>query len=66
MRGPPPAVLSPGAQVLGYTVERQLGQGGFGTVYLAHCEGQRFALKLLHLPRVGERAEREVSILTRL
>ncbi|NNC03684.1 serine/threonine protein kinase [Corallococcus exiguus] len=66
MRGPPPAVLSPGAQVLGYTVERQLGQGGFGTVYLAHCEGQRFALKLLHVPRVGERAEREVSILTRL
>ncbi|WP_404370506.1 serine/threonine protein kinase [Corallococcus coralloides] len=66
MRGPPPAVLSPGAQVLGYTVERQLGQGGFGTVYLAHCEGQRFALKLLHLPRVGERAEREISILTRL
>ncbi|RKH55614.1 serine/threonine protein kinase [Corallococcus aberystwythensis] len=66
MRGPPPAVLSAGAQVLGYTVERQLGQGGFGTVYLAHCEGQRFALKLLHLPRVGERAEREISILTRL
>ncbi|WP_368667385.1 serine/threonine-protein kinase [Corallococcus sp. AB030] len=66
MRGPPPAVLSPGVQVLGYTVERQLGQGGFGTVYLARCEGQRCALKLLHLPRVGERAEREVSILTRL
>ncbi|RKG48832.1 serine/threonine protein kinase [Corallococcus sp. AB011P] len=66
MRGPPPAVLSPGAQVLGYTVARQLGQGGFGTVYLAHCEGQRFALKLLHVPRVGERAEREVSILARL
>ncbi|RKG59894.1 serine/threonine protein kinase [Corallococcus sp. AB011P] len=66
IQGPPPSVLTPGAQVLGYTVERQLGQGGFGTVYLAHCEGQRFALKLLHLPRVGERAEREVSILTRL
>ncbi|NRD57334.1 serine/threonine-protein kinase [Corallococcus exiguus] len=66
IRGPPPAVLNPGAQLLGYTVEHQLGQGGFGTVYLARCEGQRFALKLLHLPRVGERAEREVSILTRL
>ncbi|WP_306437696.1 serine/threonine-protein kinase [Corallococcus sp. AB049A] len=66
MRGPPPAALSPGARVLGYTVERQLGQGGFGTVYLARCEGQPFALKVLHLPRVGERAEREVSILTRL
>ncbi|WP_375757990.1 serine/threonine-protein kinase [Corallococcus exercitus] len=52
--------------MLGYAVERQLGQGGFGTVYLARCESQRCALKLLHLPRVGERAEREVSILTRL
>ena len=66
LQGPPPAVLSPGAQVLGYTVERQLGQGGFGVVYLARCEGQPFALKLLHLPRVRERAEREVSILARL
>ncbi|RKH34912.1 serine/threonine protein kinase [Corallococcus praedator] len=62
----PPAIWAPGAQVLGYTVERQLGQGGFGTVYLARCEGQSSALKLLHLKRVGERAEREVSILTRL
>ncbi|RKG99551.1 serine/threonine protein kinase, partial [Corallococcus praedator] len=63
---PPPAIWAPGAQVLGYTLERQLGQGGFGTVYLARCEGQPCAVKLLHLPRVGERAEREVSILTRL
>ncbi|RKH71806.1 serine/threonine-protein kinase [Corallococcus aberystwythensis] len=63
---PPPAILSPGVQVLGYTVERQLGQGGFGTVYLARNAGQPFALKLLHLPRVGERAEREVSILLKL
>ncbi|RYZ42978.1 MAG: serine/threonine protein kinase [Myxococcaceae bacterium] len=62
----PPAIWAPGLQVLGYTVERQLGQGGFGTVYLARCEGQSCALKLLHLKRVGERAEREVSILTRL
>lgn len=64
--GPPPAVLAPGAQVMGYTVERQLGQGGFGTVYLARCEGQPCALKLLHVPRVGGRVEREVSILLRL
>ncbi|MCY1045082.1 serine/threonine-protein kinase [Corallococcus sp. bb12-1] len=65
-RSPPPAVLIPGAQVMGYTVERQLGQGGFGTVYLARCEGQPCALKLLHVPRVGGRVEREVSILLRL
>ncbi|RYZ42651.1 MAG: serine/threonine protein kinase [Myxococcaceae bacterium] len=63
---PPPAIWAPWAQVLGFTLERQLGQGGFGTVYLARCEGQPCAVKLLHLPRVGERAEREVSILTRL
>ncbi|NOK18148.1 serine/threonine-protein kinase [Corallococcus carmarthensis] len=63
---PPPAILPPGAEVLGYTVERQLGQGGFGTVYLARNAGQPFALKLLHLPRVGERVEREVSILLKL
>ncbi|RYZ37226.1 MAG: serine/threonine protein kinase, partial [Myxococcaceae bacterium] len=63
---PPPAILVPGAEVLGYTVERQLGQGGFGTVYLARNAGQPFALKLLHLPRAGERVEREVSILLKL
>nr|WP_242589652.1 serine/threonine-protein kinase [Corallococcus macrosporus] len=51
---------------MGYTVERQLGQGGFGTVYLARNAGQSFALKLLHLPRVGARVEREVSILLKL
>ncbi|MBN8465173.1 serine/threonine protein kinase [Corallococcus exiguus] len=63
---PPPAILAPGAEVLGYTVERQLGQGGFGTVYLARNAGQPFALKLLYLPRAGERVEREVSILLKL
>ncbi|MFP2899841.1 protein kinase domain-containing protein [Corallococcus sp. 4LFB] len=63
---PPPAILPPGVEVLGYNVERQLGQGGFGTVYLARNAGQPFALKLLHLPRVGERVEREVSILLKL
>ncbi|CAM3393996.1 serine/threonine protein kinase [Corallococcus sp. ZKHCc1 1396] len=63
---PPPALWAPGARVLGYTLERQLGQGGFGTVYLARCEGLPCAVKLLHLRRVGERAEREVSILARL
>lgn len=62
----PPAMLSPGDVVVGYTVEGQLGRGGFGTVYRATCEGQLAALKLLHLPRVGARVEREVSILLRL
>ncbi|CAM4540648.1 serine/threonine-protein kinase [Myxococcus xanthus] len=62
----PPAVLSPGDVVKGYTVVRQLGRGGFGTVYLATQEGQAYALKLVERRRVGGRAEREVSILLRL
>jgi len=62
----PPAVLSPGDVVKGYTVVRQLGRGGFGTVYLATQEGQPYALKLVERRRVGGRAEREVSILLRL
>ncbi|WP_284663379.1 serine/threonine-protein kinase [Myxococcus sp. SDU36] len=60
------AVLAPGVQVVGYTVERRLGSGGFGAVYLARCEGQAYALKLLELARVGARVEREVSILLKL
>jgi len=59
-------MLAPGSQVVGYTVERPLGSGGFGAVYLARCDGQPAALKLLDLERVGERVEREVSILLRL
>ncbi|WP_141620297.1 protein kinase [Myxococcus sp. AB036A] len=62
----PPAVLSPGDVVMGYTVVKQLGRGGFGTVYLATCDGQSYALKLVELRRVGGRVEREISILLRL
>ncbi|MCP3105334.1 protein kinase [Myxococcus sp. K15C18031901] len=62
----PPAVLSPGDVAMGYTVVRQLGRGGFGTVYLATQEGQSYALKLVQLRRVGGRVEREISILLRL
>lgn len=65
-RGPAFAALAPGAQVVGYTVDRRLGSGGFGAVYLARCEGQAYALKLVDLARVGARVEREVSILLKL
>ncbi|NTX39837.1 serine/threonine protein kinase [Myxococcus sp. CA033] len=51
---------------MGYTVERRLGSGGFGAVYLASLDGQRAALKFLDLSRVKDRVEREVSILLRL
>ncbi|CAM4543939.1 serine/threonine protein kinase [Myxococcus xanthus] len=62
----PPAVLSPGDVVKGYTVVRQLDQGGFGTVYLATSDGQPCALKLVERQRVEGRVEKEVSILLRL
>ncbi|NVJ10502.1 serine/threonine protein kinase [Myxococcus sp. AM001] len=62
----PPAVLSPGDVVKGYTVVRQLDQGGFGTVYLATNDGQPCALKLVERQRVEGRVEKEVSILLRL
>ncbi|RKG90456.1 serine/threonine protein kinase [Corallococcus sp. CA049B] len=62
----PPAVLSPGDVVKGYTVVRQLDRGGFGTVYLATNDGQPCALKLVERQRVEGRVEKEVSILLRL
>ncbi|GEL74894.1 serine/threonine-protein kinase [Myxococcus virescens] len=62
----PPAVLSPGDVVKGYTVVRHLDQGGFGTVYLATQDEQPCALKLVERQRVEGRVEKEVSILLRL
>ncbi|ATB46011.1 serine/threonine protein kinase [Corallococcus macrosporus] len=62
----PPAVLSPGDSVMGYTVVRQLDRGGFGTVYLATNDGQPCALKLVERQRVEGRVEKEISILLRL
>jgi hypothetical protein len=50
-----------------YTVQRPLGAGGYGTVYLAQeRDGGLFALKFLALESVGRWGEREVSILLRL
>ncbi|WAM28335.1 serine/threonine protein kinase [Myxococcus sp. NMCA1] len=59
----PPAVLSPGDVVKGYTVVRHLDRGGFGTVYLATNDGQPCALKLVERQRVEGRVEKEISIL---
>ena len=57
-----------------YTLDRQLGFGGMGTVWLAHRSDGRFegqvAVKLLNLAFVGhpseQRFEREGSVLARL
>jgi eukaryotic-like serine/threonine-protein kinase len=53
-------LLKPGQKVLDrFTVERELGRGGFGAVYLAHDAklGERVALKTIASYLVGDPAE---------
>ena len=64
--------LAPGQAIGGFTVERPIGRGGLGEVYLAYRTGadfdQRVALKLLRVD-AAERAEsfaRERRLLARL
>ncbi|MCK5941818.1 MAG: serine/threonine protein kinase, partial [Planctomycetes bacterium] len=59
------------ARIGGYLIERELGRGGMGRVYLARQErpDRRVAVKVLHHPQVGElkaRFEREAELLGRL
>ena len=56
-------VVQPGEEVGGYRVDRKLGAGGFGQVYLAWRDGHPCALKFLNLERVGDWAWRELLIL---
>ncbi len=58
-------VVPPGVVVGGYRVERKLGAGGQGKVYLAWRDGRPYALKFIHLERVGEWGWRELFILLR-
>jgi len=49
-----------------YAVQRELGSGGMGTVYLVQRDGERFALKAVHeqfasTPQLLERFHREVA-----
>ncbi|HZH74509.1 MAG TPA: serine/threonine-protein kinase [Archangium sp.] len=54
-----------GVVVGGYRMERKLGSGGQGKVYLAWREGRAYALKFIHLKHVGEWGWRELFILLR-
>lgn len=65
--------LQPGDEIAGYRVERDLGAGGMGMVYLVlqPSLGKRFALKLLpaflsNEPEFVGRFEREMRTVSRL
>jgi serine/threonine-protein kinase len=55
-----------GTTVGGFVLEALLGQGGYGTVYLARRGGCLFAVKLISLPQAGEWARRELDVMLRL
>jgi serine/threonine-protein kinase len=56
----------PSGTVAGYRLERKLGAGGFGTVYLARREGRAYALKFIRLKQAEAWARREVALLVHL
>ncbi|WP_434380582.1 serine/threonine protein kinase [Melittangium boletus] len=58
-------VVRPGMGVSGYRIERKLGAGGFGKVFLAWRDGSPCALKFIHLESVGEWGWRELFIMLR-
>jgi serine/threonine-protein kinase len=58
-------VVRPGRVVSGYRIEKKLGAGGFGKVFLAWRDGSPCALKFIHLESVGEWGWRELFIMLR-
>jgi len=52
-----------GREVGGYRIDRKLGAGGYGGVYLAWRDGRAYALKFLHLESVGEWGWRELFVM---
>jgi len=58
-------VVRPDMVVGGYRIDKKLGAGGFGKVYLAWRDGSPCALKFIHLESVGEWGWRELFIMLR-
>ena len=58
-------VVRPGMVVSGYRIEKKLGAGGFGKVFLAWRDGSPCALKFIHLESVGEWGWRELFLMLR-
>ncbi|WP_257463605.1 serine/threonine protein kinase [Archangium lipolyticum] len=65
MKTPLEDVVQPDMVVGGYRVDKRLGAGGFGKVYLAWRDGGPCALKFIHLESVGEWGWRELFIMLR-
>ena len=65
MKPPLEDVVKPGMVVSGYRIEKRLGAGGFGKVFLAWRDGSPCALKFIHLESVGEWGWRELFIMLR-
>ncbi len=55
-----------GTEVGGFRLEAKLGEGGFGTVYLAWRGGRPYAVKFLYLPAVEPWAWRELEVMLQL
>jgi len=61
------AALPPvGTVVEGLVLEALLGQGGYGSVYLARRDGQTVAVKFIYLPQAAGWALRELGAMVRL
>ncbi|PTL82042.1 serine/threonine-protein kinase [Vitiosangium sp. GDMCC 1.1324] len=60
------ALPTPGTLVDGLVLESVLGQGGYGTVYLAWRDGRPYAVKFIYLPQAAEWALRELGAMVRM
>jgi serine/threonine-protein kinase len=58
--------LQPQQCIGSYRILERLSEGGQGTVYKAERDGRLYVLKVVHKQGPGERARREISLLSRL